>query len=51
LRTALSSGAHDLERIDRLIHAIANLQHDALNEIVAMVDELLSKNRSAQGSH
>jgi hypothetical protein len=50
---ALFSGADYIERIDHLIHAIANqhgLQHDALDEIVATVNELLAKNREARGA-
>jgi hypothetical protein len=50
---ALFSGADQIERIDQLIHGIANqhgLQHDVLNEIVATVNELLTKNREIRGS-
>jgi hypothetical protein len=50
---ALFSGANHIDRIDHLIHRIAKqhgLHHDVLDEIVAIVDELLAKNREGRGS-
>src|SRR5437588_647900 len=47
---ALFGGAEHIERVDCLIRRIARqqgLQSDALDEIVALVDERLAKNRAA----
>jgi len=46
---ALFGGAEHIERVDCLIRRIAQqhgLQSDALDEIVALVDERLEKNRA-----
>ena len=48
---ALFGGAQHIERVDCLVRQIARqqgLQSDALDEIVALVDERLARNRSAQ---
>jgi hypothetical protein len=50
---ALFGGAEHIERVDSLIHRIAHqhgLQSDTLDEIVALVDERLAKNRTAGSS-
>jgi hypothetical protein len=47
---ALFGGAEHIERVDRLVHRIARhhgFQHDLLDEIVALVDERLERNRAA----
>jgi hypothetical protein len=47
---ALFGGAEHIERIDSLVRHIARqrgLQHDALDEIVTLVDRRLEKNRAA----
>jgi hypothetical protein len=47
---ALFAGAGQIERVDRLVRCIAGqrgLQSDTLDEIVALVDERLGKNRAA----
>ena len=48
---ALFAGAPHIERVDRLVHCIAREMgeaHDALDEIVALVDERLERNRLAR---
>jgi hypothetical protein len=50
---ALWGDAEHVERVDKLIHAIARQhghQHDELDEIVTLVDELLARNRADQSS-
>jgi hypothetical protein len=50
---ALFGGAEYIERVDGLVRGIARqhgLQHDILDEIVALVDERLAKNRAASSA-
>jgi hypothetical protein len=50
---ALFGGAEHIERVDCLVRRIARqqgLQSDTLDEIVALVDERLAKNRSVVGA-
>ena len=47
---ALFAGAHDIERVDRLVQAIARqkgMQIAVVDETVALVDAQLQKNRKA----
>ena len=47
---ALFAGAHDIERVDRLVQAIARqkgMQNAVVDETVALVDARLEKNRKA----
>lgn len=48
---ALYAGAPHIERVDRLVQAIAaqrSLRHAAVDEVVALVDAQLERNRAAQ---
>jgi hypothetical protein len=48
---ALYAGAPHIERVDRLVQAIAaqrGLRHPAVDEVVALVDAQLERNRAAQ---
>jgi hypothetical protein len=47
---ALFGGAHNIERVDRLVQSIAKqkgLRHPAIDEVVALVDAQLELNRQA----
>jgi hypothetical protein len=47
---ALFAGAPDIERVDRLVQAIARqkgMRNTVVDEIVALVDARLEKNRKA----
>ncbi len=46
---ALAAGATNIERVDRLVQTVARqkgMQSDAVDEVVALVDGWLAKNRS-----